>query len=89
MFQGSGQVGVDSIRPGCPGAGPRRSVEGQGRAVLGLSRLIGYPKNKSKCAAEVDTTAVSQSFVLIWVSLISSLLYVCHYEKTNMTINPV
>ena len=26
-----------------------------------------WPKNKSKCAAEVDTTAVSQSFVLIWV----------------------
>jgi hypothetical protein len=38
IFRGSGQVGVDSR--------PRRSLKGQGRAVLIVSRLIGYPNSE-------------------------------------------
>ena len=43
-FRGRGRAGGHYQTPGCPGAGPRRSLERQGGAVLGVSRLIGYPK---------------------------------------------
>ena len=42
-FQGWGQVGVDSVDLRVPQGRARRSLEGQGGAVLGVSRLIGYP----------------------------------------------
>ena len=42
-FGGRGRSELTLQSLGCPGAGLRRSLEGQGGAVLGVSRLIGYP----------------------------------------------